>query len=284
MTRPTERDNRPSLKYTKNRMIKFFIILVSFLCAGLCAVSANARERLLLIGGGDHTPDAMNRFIGWAGGADSAKILGVFWGSEQPEVGAPELEAELQGLGVKSVLISLRPPETSKDQAALASQIASASGVFFAGGSQVRIMAAIEKLALKETFQKLYHQGIAFGGTSAGASLMSRIMITGGGDLTVIDPNVPETCEGLGLLDKVIVDQHFLIRQRENRLFSLALRYPDAIALGVDEAMAVAIEDGHLAQVFGKTHVMQVQATGRAGHLSVQLWSGGDQFDLLVTP
>jgi len=53
----------------------------------------------------------------------------------------------------------------------------------------------------------------------------------------------------------VVVDQHFLRRGRENRLFSVIMEHPDCLGLGIDEATALVVKDGR-AQVLGKRSVM----------------------------
>ena len=67
--------------------------------------------------------------------------------------------------------------------------------------------------------------GVVCGGTSAGAAVMSRVMITGDGkdELVRICADVTATAEGLGLLEGAIVDKHFLARQRTNRLVAAGL-------------------------------------------------------------
>ncbi len=78
------------------------------------------------------------------------------------------------------------------------------------------------RVAFFQILKLRYDAGTVFGGTSAGAAIMSSQMITGEGDFTVIDGKKVQTSLGLGLLpDDVIVDQHFIKRQRQNRLFGL---------------------------------------------------------------
>ncbi|MCV5111842.1 hypothetical protein OFM52_31795, partial [Escherichia coli] len=60
----------------------------------------------------------------------------------------------------------------------------------------------------------------------------------------------------MGLIEDVIFDQHFLVRQRHNRLFGLLIRFPDALGIGIDEDTAVLIEDNRRLTVVGKTFVM----------------------------
>ena len=104
--------------------------------------------------------------------------------------------------------------------------------------------------------------GVVFGGTSAGAAVMSARMITGEGDFTVIDGDKVEVRPGLGLLEGAIVDQHFVKRQRENRLFGLVLKHPEERGVGIDEDTALLVTGGRYAEVVGKGPVMLVDAKG----------------------
>jgi cyanophycinase len=106
--------------------------------------------------------------------------------------------------------------------------------------------------------------GVVFGGTSAGAAVMSLRMITGEGDFTVIDGNEVEVRPGLGLVEGVIVDQHFVRRQRENRLFGLVLKYPGERGVGIDEETALLVPEGP-PEVVGKVIVILVDARERTG-------------------
>ena len=96
--------------------------------------------------------------------------------------------------------------------------LARATGVFFTGGDQARIMDVLADPELLDALKARFAAGVVFGGTSAGAAVMSSWMITGEGDFTVIDGDKVEVRPGLGLVEGVIVDQHFVRRQRENRL------------------------------------------------------------------
>jgi cyanophycinase len=122
-------------------------------------------------------------------------------------------------------------------------------------------------------------QGVVFGGTSAGAAVMSRRMITGEGDFGVIDGREVDVREGLGLLPGVIVDQHFVRRQRENRLFGLVLLHPEERGVGIDEDTAILVSGGRLAEVVGRGPVLLVDAIGR-DRLQLTLVRAGETVDL----
>ena len=72
---------------------------------------------------------------------------------------------------------------------------------------------------------------------------MSPRMIVGGetADLTVVRAGSVELVDGLGLMPGTIVDQHFLKRQRFNRLLSAVLAHPDLVGIGIDEKTAIVV-------------------------------------------
>ena len=123
--------------------------------------------------------------------------------------------------------------------------------------------------------------GVVFGGTSAGAAVMSARMITGEGDFTVIDGDQVEVRPGLGLVEGVIVDQHFVRRRRENRLFGLVLKHPGERGVGIDEETALLVRSGRYAEVVGKGPVMLIDATG-PDRLEIRLLRAGQTTDLTV--
>ncbi len=125
--------------------------------------------------------------------------------------------------------------------------------------------------------------GVPFGGTSAGAAVMSARMITGEGDFTVIDGDKVEVRPGLGLLEGAIVDQHFVKRQRQNRLFGLVLKHPEERGVGIDEDTALLVSGGRHAEVVGKGPVMLVDAKG-PDRLEITLLRAGQTTDLRNRP
>lgn len=76
-------------------------------------------------------------------------------------------------------------------------------------------------------------------------------MITGDADLKSLNSGTTVLKKGLGLLRDVIVDQHFLQRQRGTRLTSRVLDHPTLVGVGIDEATAVIFE-GTMMQMLGE--------------------------------
>ena len=94
-----------------------------------------------------------------------------------------------------------------------------------------------------------------------------------------MDAGSADVRPGLGLLPGVILDQHFIKRQRQNRLFGLVLEHPDLLGVGVDEGTALAVRDNRHAEVLGDSKVTVVDVQKR-GDLLLHLLAPGDTFDL----
>ena len=240
--------------------------------------NALARERLVLLGGGPRPPEALSRFAEWAGGR-KARILVIPWASTEPAESFDSLREDFAPYRPDRMELAPSPPLGTEEKAELGRQIERATGVFFSGGDQARIMDALRDATVLEALRARYTAGVVFGGTSAGTACMSSIMITGDGDFTVIDAEKVGVRAGLGLLPNVILDQHFIKRQRENRLFGLILRHPGRLGLGIDEGSALLVRDNRHAEVVGQTPVMVVDGRER-GELRVQLLRPGERFDI----
>jgi len=241
---------------------------------------AHAGERhLILIGGGSRPKPALARFVDLAGGP-KARILAITWAGEDPEDYFKAFADDLALSTVTSVENSVSTAAMASKKQDFMSQLSSATGIFICGGDQNRITALFkEHPDLRDALQAKYKAGAVFGGTSAGTAVISEVMITGEGDFTVIDGAKVETDRGLGLLKDVITDQHFIVRQRENRLFSLILAHPDLLGVGVDERTALAVEDEKEAENLGEGQVVMVQA-GPSERLILDLLKPGQRYDL----
>jgi cyanophycinase len=249
-----------------------------FVLVLLTATAATAAERLVLIGGGSRPPEALARFVEWAGGPRS-RILVVPWATSHPEEAVESLRRELAAERPGRVTAAAGAPLSAAERDAFLDQLRQASGVFFSGGDQNRILDVLRDDGIKEALVKRYRAGVPFAATSAGTACMSSLALTGEGDFTVIDGDRVALRAGLGLLPGVILDQHFLARQRQNRLIAVVLKYPRLLGVGVDEDAALLVRDNRHVEVVGRGRAMTIEARGR-GELRVFLLSPGDAFDL----
>lgn len=250
------------------------------LALGLAGPLLGAGERLVVIGGGDPPREALGRFVEWAGGPIGSRILVICWASAKPKASFKAFRDALTPFKPEVVEAAPAPPLTDARKTLFLGQLRRATGVFFTGGDQSRIMDVLRDAELIAALRESYKAGVAFGGKSAGAAIMSERMITGEGDFTVIDAAKVEIRPGLGLLPGVIVDQHFIKRQRENRLFGLVLAHPEERGVGIDEGAAILVEDGKKALVVGPSPVMLVDAGEAPSSLIVTLLRAGRTFEV----
>ncbi|MGI9034826.1 MAG: cyanophycinase [Pyrinomonadaceae bacterium] len=239
-----------------------------------------AQEHLVIVGGGTRPEAATSKFVEWAGGERRARILVIPWATEEPQESFEYLKKDFEVFHPSAIELAPIAPLTAEKKAAFLNQLKTATGVFFTGGDQVKIMKVLKDETLIDALKKRYADGAVFGGTSAGTAVMSEEMITGEGDFTVIDGSRVETARGLGLLPSdVIVDQHFIKRQRQNRLFGLILKSPEKFGVGIDEGAALLVTNNRYAEVVGASQVMIVSSPKR-GVLNVFLASPGAEIDL----
>lgn len=229
---------------------------------------AHAETKLLMVGGGNRPAAAMAEFVKAAGSGNSS-LLVIPWASESFE------SAEV----IKKELLLSRPGkvEVIVDRDDLKNKIQNATGIFFTGGDQNKLMKEILDSGTYILMREQFHKGVVFGGTSAGTAIMSDPMLSGSADLTVIDGNKTELVKGLGLLPThIIVDQHFIMRQRFNRLAGLILGLKDHVGIGVDENTALFITDNQ-AVVMGPTQVLVFKQIEK-NNLSVKMYFEGEKF------
>jgi cyanophycinase len=232
------------------------LILAALLASAAPPVGAT-RGVLFIVGGGPQPASLVRRFVELAGGPGRARIIVLAQASADSTSG-PEKAAELRALGADARDLPITRAQA--DDEAAVRDLATATGIWFCGGDQVRLTAAIRGTRVDSAIHARYQAGAVIGGTSAGAAVMSTPMITGderhrGGArppadsadafLTIARDDIV-TAPGFGFLPDAIVDQHFLRRRRHNRLISLVLAGPQHLGVGIDESTALIVwPDGH---------------------------------------
>lgn len=237
------------------------LAVAALLLPSLVPIVAGAeppKGHLVLIGGGKRPAAVMSKFLELAGGP-AARILVVPTASELPDTVA-SYRKELAALGATNVAgLDVRiPPDAHRES--LVKEVEQAAGLFFAGGDQRRIVKALHDSPVGRAIEAAWRRGAVVGGTSAGTACMSPLMLTGEGDAKTIAAKNVELWPGLGLFPGAILDQHFVARQRQNRLMSVVLEHPDHLGIGVDEATAVWLRPDATFEVLGEGSVVVYDA------------------------
>ncbi|OWP62583.1 cyanophycinase [Hymenobacter amundsenii] len=137
-------------------------------------------------------------------------------------------------------------------------RIRQADIVMMSGGNQSRlvdIFGGTEFLAaLKHRYQTKPNFVIA--GTSAGAMGMSKTMIKGGSVPDALMKGAVKMGTGLGLLDNVVIDSHFVKRGRFGRLIEAVALHPKLIGIGLGEDTGMLITEGNQLETIGSNMVI----------------------------
>jgi cyanophycinase len=124
--------------------------------------------------------------------------------------------------------------------------------VFFTGGDQLRISSILGGTLFLDTIIKKYHnEECIIAGTSAGAAAMSQTMIFGGESAEALIKGSVNVTAGIGLVQNVIIDSHFIKRGRFSRLMELITSSPGHIGIGLGEDTGIIIRNGYLIEAIG---------------------------------
>lgn len=228
-----------------------------------------AAGTLFIVGGGYQSPDLVRQFVDLAGGARARIAILPMATSDAVATGADK-EAQLDSLGADSFVVNVNRAHADDDS--VVRQIRSATGIWFPGGDQSLLTAALQGSAALKAIHERFEAGAVVGGTSAGAAVMSDSMITGNqfwpGMMAAVDSpsfsrigrRIIEIIPGFGFLHGAIVDQHFVSRQRENRLFSVVLERPSLLGVGIDEGTVLKVTPDGMWRVLGRSAVMVLDA------------------------
>lgn len=229
---------------------------------------------LLLVGGGPIPDSVSSRFVELAGGK-KARLVVVPTASEKADSPTPPTFSFWKEEDVTSVTLLHTRDRKVADDPRFAASLREATGVWVTGGDQSKLTEAYLGTNFLTELTKMFDRGGVIGGTSAGASVMSSLMITGG-------TTKATTGKGFGFVPGVIIDQHFTNRNRMGRLSGLVAEHPDMIGLGLDESTAVLFQGDTLSILGNANAYLSTAPTKGKGAPTMQRLKAGDKKDLLV--
>lgn len=228
---------------------------------------------LLLVGGGHVTPEIRERFVELAGGPQARLVVIP---ASDPLPGDDERYlGPWRTSGTLSVTLLNARDRAMADDPDFCEPLKDATGVWFGGGSQALLAQRYVDTALEQALRDLLLRNGVVGGCSAGAALLSRVMIEEGEDK-------PVEARGLDLISNAIVDQHFLKRNRLWRLQQMLEAHPDLIGLGIDErtALVVSVRSWRMS-VVGESYVLACLPAQGATRPRIEVLKPGDNVSLI---
>jgi cyanophycinase len=203
------------------------------------------------VGGGGTTPAIVARTLELAGGKGAIVVV-LPQSSAVADAGDSSVKMWLEAGAKSARKLDFKDPDAR-------ATLDTATLIWMPGGDQNRFMKTIEGTGLDDVIRSRHRAGAVVGGTSAGAAVLSASMITGDADLQSLTSGKTVLAEGLGIWPAAIVDQHFLRRQRTNRLLTAVLDHPTLLGVGIDEGTAAILRDGRI-EVVGRSAVVVFDA------------------------
>jgi cyanophycinase len=248
------------------KKLLFFVISASIAFSSCkqnkIASDESSGGKLFIIGGGKRPESLLNRMIDEAGLREKGYAIVLPMASEEPDSAIYYGKKQLTDLGIFNIegIHFLPNQEVGK---ILIDSVKNAALIYISGGSQSRFMEVVAGTPIEEAIWQAYKNGAVVAGTSAGAAVMSELMITGNElrypDYNATSKNIEseniEMVPGLGFVTTAVIDQHFVKRSRHNRLISVVIEHPDMLGIGIDEATAILVT-GDTAEVVGDSQVL----------------------------
>ena len=220
--------------------------------ASTSAPSHPNRGPLIAIGGAeDKVGDrAILRLVVERAGGRGARIAIFPTASSIPNEMAPLYEKIFRSFGAHAETVWVDQRSDGEDPQKLA-QVKNATGIFFTGGAQGRIVTLIGGTPMAQAVRRAHRAGVVVAGTSAGASVICDHMIAQGRKSYAPRRGNITMAPGLGLTKRLVIDQHFAQRHRIGRLFTAVALNPFLLGVGIDEDTAIVLEPSHRLHVFG---------------------------------
>ncbi len=272
------------------------LIFILFLVVFSNMIFSQEKGKLVIVGG-VQTIEIAQKFVEISGG-NNAKIVIIPNAGSEPKYWSEVQKQEFEEFGASAKYLLF-----SRENADCDTNLANmdwANAVFFLGGDQSILADDLLNTKLLKKVFEIYENGGIVGGSSAGAAIMSEVMITGNelknndsseAFITIEKGNV-EVKQGFGFLKNVIVDQHFLKRKRHNRTIATLIEHPNLFGIAIDESTSIIVNPDETFEVFGNNQVLvydpidgrniREDKKGNLGisEMKLHVLINGDKFDM----
>ncbi len=211
------------------------------------------------------------------------------------EVGEEYIKAFEQLSILDTAVLDIRTREEANSPENL-ERLKKADVVMFTGGDQLRLTSIFGGTAFHHLLlEKYQNEAFIISGTSAGAAASSNNMIYQGSSQEALLKGEVKITGGLGFINNVIIDTHFVQRGRIGRLLYACASNPINLGIGLGEDTGLLISKGYSMEAIGSGLVILVDGTNMRDtnitdvqmgepvsieNLTVHVMSLGDHFDL----
>ncbi len=232
---------------------------------------------LVLHGGGEHIDDVCNEFVRIAGGKQARLVLIPSAYPFDDDESYTDAYEGWMNYDVKSFDFLHTDDPDEADDPEFCKILEVATGVWIGGGAQARLTYRYGGRRVEQLLRTVLERGGAVGGTSAGASVVSGLMIRDG------SATLAATDRGFGLAQRLVVDQHFSERGRFPRLLGVLEDHPRYFGIGLDEDTGIVLSGNEL-RVIGKGRVaVCVGPTTTRGGVTVHRLEDGEEAELVIS-
>lgn len=281
------------------KKIKLFLLIFIgsfFMLPGFSQGKTQPEGNLFIIGGGNRSDSLMLDLLKTAQLKDKDYIVVLPMSGAEPDTSFFYFKDQVATL-CRNTIANLNFTKENSNNKTWLDSLKKAKLIFITGGDQSRFMSVVLNTPIYTAIHEAYQNGATISGTSAGAAVMSKYMITGNqllGDTTysatfdrLWKDNI-EFTQGLGLLDSIIIDQHFIVRSRYNRLLSALYAFPAFTCIGIDESTAIIFHKNKIT-VAGKGQVIvfsnmenrkDVRDMIKFSDIHLGIFTAGDSFEV----
>jgi cyanophycinase len=201
----------------------------------------------------------LKRILQESAHGNDSKIEIIPTASKIPEIVGPEYAKAFRFLGAAHVsVLDIQKREDAMNEEII-SRVEQADIVFFTGGDQLRLTSIIGGTPVHDKIlEKYQNNNFIYVGTSAGAHSASKSMIYQGSSQEALLKGEIKITSGLGLIDHVVIDTHFVKRGRIGRLLQAVVSNPKALGIGLGEDTGLLITDGNEMEALGTGLVILV--------------------------
>ncbi len=227
---------------------------------------------------------------------EASRIEVITTASKIPRQIGPEYVKAFNYLGAENVDVLYIEKREQASDPELLNRLKAADVVMFTGGDQLRLTSFLGGTPFDDILIDKYHnEEFIYAGTSAGAAAASNNMIYQGSSSEALLKGEVKITSGLGLIDDVIIDTHFVQRGRIGRLFQAVVGNPKVLGIGLGEDTGLLITNGKQMEAIGSglvilvdgrevkdTNLTQVELGQpiSINHLVTHVMSKNDTFDL----